>query len=267
MTTPDAELLNAIALRDKVAVITGAGSGLGQETARILALAGARVVLVDINREGLDKTLALIGSNNASSRTVDISQRDEVEKLADDVAAETGRLDVWVNCAGLGYIHPLFDADPKRVQQVIAVNMMGTYWCCAAAGRVMAKNKGGSIVNISSGGGSASAPGVAIYAMTKAAVNSLTWTSAAELGPLGIRVNAVSPGWFETPMSSSMYRDKTGQVDPAMRQALIDRMLGMSPLHTLGKTSDIAYAVLYLASDASRFVTGQILSVDGGAGV
>lgn len=261
----NAELISALALQNKVAVVTGAGSGLGQETARILALAGARLVLVDVNEEGLRKTAALLDQPNASSRNVDISLRDEVEMLADTTLADLGRLDVWVNCAGVPYLHPLLETDPKKAERVIAVNMMGTYWCCAAAGRVMSAKGSGSIVNISSGGGGAPAPGVAIYAMTKAAVNSLTWTSAAELGPRGVRVNAVSPGWVETPMSSSMYRNSGGQVDPAMREAVIGQMVRMSPLGLVGKTSDIAHAVLYLASDASRFVTGQILSVNGGA--
>jgi 3-oxoacyl-[acyl-carrier protein] reductase len=259
------ELSSALTLQNKVAVVTGAGSGLGQEAARILALAGARVALVDVNEDGLAQTLARMNASNASSHKVDISLREEVEALADRVVRDTGQLDVWVNCAGLGYIHPLLEVDRHKAERVVAVNMMGTYWSCAAAGRVMARNGKGSIVNISSGGGSAPAPGVAIYAMTKAAVNSLTWTSAAELGPLGVRVNAVSPGWFETPMSSSMYRNANGEADPAMRQALIDKMVSMSALKIVGERSDIAYAVLYLASDASRFVTGQILSVNGGA--
>ncbi len=259
------EMLSALALENKVAVVTGAGSGLGQETARILSLAGARVVLVDVNEEGLVKTAASLGCSNSLRYEVDVSLRDQVEALADRALAQTGRLDVWVNCAGVPYLHPLLETDPDKAARVVAVNMMGTYWCCAAAGRVMSKNGGGSIVNISSGGGAAPAPGVAIYAMTKAAVNSLTWTSAAELGPRGVRVNAVSPGWIETPMSSSMYRDGRGEVDPALRSALIEQMVRMSPLGRVGKTSDIAHAVLYLASDASGFVTGQILSVNGGA--
>jgi 3-oxoacyl-[acyl-carrier protein] reductase len=259
------EVLNTFSLQDRVAVVTGAGSGLGLETARILALSGARVVLVDVNETALGQAKVQLASCDAAYRQVDISRRDDVEALADSTLAGMGRLDVWVNCAGVGYIHALAEADPKKAERVVAVNMLGTYWCCAAAGRVMSGQGGGSIVNISSGGGGAPAPGVAIYGMTKAAVNSLTWTSAAELGPKGIRVNAVSPGWIETPMSSSMYRDPSGQVDPARRQAVIEAMTRMSPLGIVGKPSDIAYAVLYLASDASRFVTGQILSVSGGA--
>jgi 3-oxoacyl-[acyl-carrier protein] reductase len=263
----NSELAGDMLLGGKVAVVTGAGSGLGQETARILALAGAKVVLADVNEEGLKATAAAIGDDQASRRQVDVSIRAEVEALADWAVTDKGRLDVWVNCAGVGYIHPFLETDEQRAQRVIAVNMMGCYWGCAAAGRVMRSQAGGAIVNISSGGGDNPAPGVAVYGMTKAAVNSLTWTSAAELGAFGVRVNAVAPGWIETAMSSSMYRDANGEADADRREALIAEMKRRSPLGIIGRTSDIAYAVLYLASGASRFVTGQILSVNGGAGM
>ena len=159
------------------------------------------------------------------------------------------------------------ETDPERVARVIAVNMMGTYWGCAAAGRAMRALGGGAIINISSGGGSHPSPGVSIYSMTKAAVNSLTLTSAAEFGPYGIRVNAVSPGFIETPMSSAMFRNVSGEIDSAKRQAVYNEMIRRSPIGLIGHPTDIAFAILYLASDASRFVTGQILSVDGGAGM
>ena len=107
-------------------------------------------------------------------------------------------------------------------------------------------------------------PGIAIYGMTKAAVNSLTWTSAMEFGPYGVRVNAVAPGWIETPMSAELYRDSSGRIDPVLREKVRREMAIKSPLGLLGRPSDIAFALLYLASDASRFVTGQILPVNGG---
>jgi len=100
--------------------------------------------------------------------------------------------------------------------------------------------------------------------MTKAAVNSLTWTSAAEFGPLGIRVNAIAPGWIETPMSRDLFRDETGAISPVLQEKVRREMAAQSPLGMLGRPSDIAFAILYLASDASRFVTGQILAVNGG---
>jgi NAD(P)-dependent dehydrogenase (short-subunit alcohol dehydrogenase family) len=116
--------------------VTGAGSGLGREIARVLDAAGARVAMVDIDDQGMKQTAEPM-RNGALTYHVDISSRDEVESLAAQVVGDTGRLDVWVNSAGIGYIHPLLEADPERAGRVIAVNMMGTYWCCAAAGRAM----------------------------------------------------------------------------------------------------------------------------------
>ena len=136
-------------LSGRIAVVTGAGSGLGREIARVLDAAGARVAIVDLDDEGMKQTAELM-CNAALTYHVDISSRDEVESLASQVTANTGRLDIWVNCAGLGYIHPLLEADPETAARVVAVNMMGTYWCCTAAGRAMSPLGGGSIVNIAS---------------------------------------------------------------------------------------------------------------------
>ena len=257
--------MRAFRLDGRVVVITGAGSGLGREAARVFAEAGASLVLVDIDTAGLEQTAALCKDATTTIETVDISDRSAVDALADRVVASAGRLDAWINCAGIGYMHSLLAADAERAAKLIAVNMMGAFWCCAAAGRVMRGRGGGAIVNVSSGGGSGPARGVSIYGMTKAGVNSLTWTSAAELGPYGIRVNAVAPGWIETPMSSLMYRDERGEVDHTKRQAIMDQMEKVSPLGIIGEPADIAYALLYFASDASRYITGQVLNVSGGA--
>jgi 3-oxoacyl-[acyl-carrier protein] reductase len=262
--TVDAEVTRAFSLEGRVAVVTGAGSGLGQEIARIFAAAGARMVLVDIDQAGLSATRDLIGAEDTVCGIVDISVRDEVEALADRVVAETGRLDTWVNCAGLGYQHALLEADPARAERVVAVNMMGCYWGCAAAGRIMQGRGAGTIVNISSGGGQGASPNTAIYSMTKAAVHSLTWTAAAELGPAGVRVNAVAPGFFETPMSRMMFTNAAGQQDQALREQVIGWAKERSPLGIVGQASDIAFACLYLATDSSRYVTGQVLAVSGG---
>jgi 3-oxoacyl-[acyl-carrier protein] reductase len=135
--------------------------------------------------------------------------------------------------------------------------MMAPYWGCIAAGQTMRERDGGTIVNISSGGGAKPLPGITVYGMTKAAVNSLTWTAAAEFGPFNIRVNATAPGLDRNadgprPIPRRDRRDKSRA-----------RRAG-SPLGILGELSDIAFALLYLASDASRFVTGQVLAVNGG---
>jgi len=263
MVELDDELANSFTLKGKVAVITGAGSGLAQETARIFALAGARLVLADIDEAGLADTVRLLGSAEVVTRRVDVSSRAELDDLADTAVAALAAPDVWVNGAGISFLHTLAKTDPAKAEKVVAVNMMGPYWGSVAAARVMS-GKGGSIVNISSGGGAKPLPGIGLYGMTKAAVNSLTWTSAAEFGPLGIRVNAIAPGWIETPMSRDLFRDETGAISPVLQEKVRREMAAQSPLGMLGRPSDIAFAILYLASDASRFVTGQILAVNGG---
>lgn len=204
MTDFAPELASKFSLTGKVAVITGAGSGLGQEAARLFALAGARLVLADVDEAGLAATQAL--ADGALIRRVDVARRDEVEALADWVVAETGALDIWVNGAGVSYLHSLLETDEAKAQRTIGINMLGPYWGSVAAARVMAVRGGGAIVNLSSGGGSKPLPGIAIYGMTKAAVNSLTWTSAAEFGPLGVRVNAIAPGWIDADEPRSVSR-------------------------------------------------------------
>ena len=258
------ELTHAFSLENKVAVITGAGSGLGQEAARLFALAGARVVIADVDEAGMAATRDIVGTQAAFTRKVDVAVRDEVEALADWSLAEAGGVDVWVNGAGVSYLHTILGTDAAQAQRTIAINMMGCYWGCAAAARVMDQRGGGAIINMSSGGGSKPLPGIGIYGMTKAAVNSLTWTSAAEFGPLGVRVNAVAPGWIETPMSRVLFCDESGEFSDALQQKVRSDMAAKSPLGLLGSPADIGFALLYLASDASRFVTGQILAVNGG---
>jgi 3-oxoacyl-[acyl-carrier protein] reductase len=264
MTDWNDELASAFSLREKTVVINGAGSGLGQEAARIFALAGARLVLTDIDEAGLGRTVELAGSHGILARRIDAASRDELETLADWAVESTGGLDVWINAAGVSYLHSLWETDVASVSKVIAVNMMGPYWASVAAARVMRERGGGSIVNLSSGGGAIALTMAPVYAMTKAAVNSLTWTSAKEFGANGIRVNAIAPGWIETPMTRDHFRDETGAITPAQQDKVRKAMAEQSPLKILGRPSDIAFALLYLASDASRFVTGQIIDVEGG---
>ena len=260
------ELAKTFTLAGRTAVITGAGSGLGQEAARIFALAGADLVLADIDEAGLAETGRLVAKAGGRfvTRRADVTQREDLDALADAAVAEWGRLDVWVNGAGISYIHSLVATEPEKADRTVAVNMMGPYWGTISAARIMAERGGGAIVNISSGGGAKPLPGIGIYGMTKAAVNSLTWTSAAELGPLGIRVNAVAPGWIETPMSRDLFRDESGTITEERKHQVREQMRQAAMLKILGQPSDIAHALLFLASDASRFVTGQVLAVNGG---
>lgn len=261
------ELSQAFSLDGKVGVVTGAASGIGRETARIFAAAGARVVLADLDDAGLAEAAAAVQAlgGEASVQRTDVARKAEIESLAEQTARSLGRLDVWVNCAGVTGTVPVLDADEAELDRQLAINLKGTYWGCAAAARAMQPQGSGAIINVSSTGADSAAPGFSIYAMTKSAVNTLTRTCAKEFGPFGVRVNAVAPGWIDTPLANFRFRDTAGAVDPQLReQGLRDRAKA-SPLGLTGVPRDVALAMLYLASDASRFVTGQVLRPNGGA--
>jgi len=261
-----AELNAAFALHGRSAVVTGAAMGLGRATARVLAAAGAAVVLADVAAEGLEETRAAIEDGGGSVHVVptDVSVKDQVDDLARAAVRATGTVDVWVNVAGIIRNAPIVETDEADLDAVLAVNLKGTYWGCAAAGRVMAAGKRGSIVNVASAGGEVPAPTLSVYGMSKAAVIQLTRVAAAELGPAGIRCNAVAPGYVETPMTSRAWTGPDGAVDEDRRSQMLAAMGGQSPLRRTGTPEDIALAILYLASDASSFVTGQVLRANGG---
>lgn len=260
------EIENAFSLAGRCAVITGAASGIGRQTAITLAQAGAYVVLADIDAAKLEETRAAIAAFDgvASVRQVDVTDRDAVEALAAFAVQKVGRIDVWANIAGVILTVPIVDATEDQLDRLLDVNLKGTYWGCAAAARRMTAQGSGSIINISSAGADFPAPGLSIYAMTKSAVSMLTRTLAHEVGPFGVRANAIAPGFIDTPMIAYRYSTPDGGVDEAKRAAILaDRARG-SVLGITGEASDIAYAILYLASDAARFVTGQVLRPNGG---
>jgi 3-oxoacyl-[acyl-carrier protein] reductase len=261
------EIADRFSLDGKVAVVTGAASGLGREAARLFSEAGARIVLADLDAPGLEETAATLrgSGGDAVIQPTNVAIRDEVEALAAAARRECGRLDCWINSAGITLWAGVMDAAPEDAERVVAVNMMGTYWGCAAAGRAMKdQGTGGAIVNVSSTAGDSPVPTLSVYGMTKAGVNQLTRVCAKEFGGFGVRVNAVVPGWIDTPINTSMYRDSAGEVDSDMRASVMDQMAALSPLGLTGEPVDIALALLYLASDASRFVTGETLRVSGG---
>jgi 3-oxoacyl-[acyl-carrier protein] reductase len=263
----DQALEAAFDLTGRVAVITGAASGIGRETARVFAQAGARVVLADVDQAGLAEAAAAVEAEGgtAASRRVDVTSKDDVDALAEAALQAAGRLDVWVNCAGSTLTASVLEGAEADLDRLIAINLKGTYWGCAAAARAMRPAGTGAIVNVSSTGADSAAPGFSIYAMTKSAVNTLTRTCAKEFGAFGVRVNAIAPGWIDTPLANFRFRDASGAIDPELRaQGIADRAKA-SPLGITGVPRDAALAMLYLASDASRFVTGQILRPNGGA--
>ena len=261
------KLIEEFSLEGRVAVVTGAASGIGAECARVLAEAGASVIAADIDEAGLAATCSSIAAAGGmtEARRCDVASREEVEALAGHALARRGRIDVWVNAAGALIRRRVEEASEADIDRLFSINLKGTYWGTVAARNAMADGSGGAIVNISSCGAEGNNPGLSIYAMTKASVNALSRTAAKEFGPLGIRVNVVSPGWVETPLALSGYGDlPDGSVSEGRRAELIAQRAGASPLGLTGTPRDIALAALYFASPAARFVTGQIFRPNGG---
>ncbi len=253
-------------LAERVAVVTGAGSGIGRASAEMLARAGARVVCADIDEQRVEKAAAEInsGGGSAAARRVDVSRKAEVDALVQGALAEHGRLDVMCNIAGVIGVSSVVDTAEEELDRVLATNLKGVFFGCQAAARVMMQQGSGSIISTASAAIDTPAAGIVCYAMSKAAVAQLTKTLAVEAGPRGVRVNAIAPGFVITGMTSRHFRREDGTVDEAARDATIKPMAAGSPLGIVGEPDDIAYAVLYLAGDASRFVTGQILRPNGG---
>jgi 3-oxoacyl-[acyl-carrier protein] reductase len=259
----------AFDLTGRVAVVTGAASGIGEATALTLSAAGAAVVLGDIDRVGVQRVVEDVRSHGgvASGLAVDIRQRSELDALVARAVADHGRLDVMCNIAGVGSYGTLDAVTEEEIDRAFAVNVKGTVFGCQAALGVMRAQGSGSIVNVSATAVYTPASGVGVYAATKAAVAMLTQTLAVEAGPSGIRVNAIAPGFTVTNFVGGHLRDAAGRRDDAAFSEYLDRMRAMSPINELGEAMDQAYLVWYLASDAARFTTGAILRANGGQSI
>jgi len=260
-------LSQAYDLGGRVAMVTGAGSGIGRATALLLAEAGATVVCADVDGPAAKATAAEIARQGgaASSSGVDVSDEAALDELVTTTAAELGHLDVMANIAGIMHeAATVADTDEATLDRVLSVNLKGVFFGCRSAARVMAPQGSGSIVNMTSGAIDVPTAGIACYAMAKAGVAQLTKTLAVELAGSGVRVNAVAPGMVMTPMLARFLAGPVGEADEAALAQLRDQLGRMAPLGRLGEPEDIAHAVLYLASDASSFLTGQILRPNGG---
>ena len=260
------ELEGAFSLTDRSAVVTGAGSGIGREAARVFSLAGARVAIGDLDESGLGDTAKEIerAGGEVVTRRVDVRRREDVEALVDAAVLGFGGIDVMANVAGIIRNRRVVDTDEAELDEVLSVNLKGVFFGCAAAARAMAASGGGSIINIASAGMDQPAEGLSAYAMSKAAVAMLTRTLAVEMGADGVRVNTIAPGFIDTSMTRRHFVDDAGRVDAKTRDALWSTMSSQSPLSRIGNVKDIAHAMRYLASDAAAFVTGQTLRPNGG---
>jgi gluconate 5-dehydrogenase len=231
----------------RTAFITGAGRGLGRAIAAALAGAGAEVILNGRNPDALAAAAASIGGGRTSA--FDITAPDAPDRLRAE-----GRIDILVNAAGLRDRAPLAELDAGRVRAVLETNLVAAFGLCRAAAPGMAERGWGRIVNLTSIAGPIARPGDAAYTAAKGGLEALTRALAAELGPSGVTVNAVAPGYFATEAN------REGAADPAVAAWLA----GRTSLGRWGRPEEVAGAVVFLASDAASFITGVTLPVDGG---
>jgi 3-oxoacyl-[acyl-carrier protein] reductase len=242
-------------LKDKVAIVTGAGQGIGRQTAITFAREGAKVVVADMNEETIKSVADEITASGGAALpvAVNVAKADSVEAMVKaTVDWGGGRIDALVNNAGITRDARLQKMSEDQWDAVINVNLKGVWLCGKAVGTIMAEQGSGSIMNASSIVGLYGNFGQSNYAATKGGVIAMTYTWAIELGPKGVRVNAVAPGFTMTPMMDTV------------PEKVLDSIRAQTPLRRLGDPQDIANAYLFLASDESSFITGQVIAVNGG---
>ena len=248
-------------LTGRSAVVTGAGSGIGRGIALVLASQGARVWVADVDQNGADATVADIRGRgwSADTATLDVTDADAAHTIADQVAEAHGSLDIWVNNAGITADGPPSTVDDDELLKIWKVNFLGVvHGSQAAARRMTGQERKGAIVNITTGGVDRAMDTVAAYSSSKAAAHQYSRSLALELGPTGVRVNTVAAGWVETGITRRHYGES---VD---RNSNLEAMIARTPLGFIGDEFDQGYAVLYLVSDAARFVTGAVIRPNGG---
>jgi len=244
-------------LSGRVAIVTGGNSGIGHEIAKTLARNGARIVVSNRRKEEGEKATRAIAEMGGDAIAVpaDVSQKKSVEAMVQRVMEQFGRIDILVNSAGINIRKPALDYDESDWDQVIDINLKGTFLTCQAVGRIMVEQKRGKIINLSS---SVEKIGMELriaYCASKGGVSQLTKSLAIEWAPYGVNVNAVGPGFTKTALLAKLIEQ-----DPTFIPMVQRRV----PLGRLGLPEEVASVVLLLASDAGDYITGQTFFVDGG---
>ncbi len=244
-----------MSFKGKVAVVTGASSGMGAATARALASAGAQVNLIDIDKKGAEETAQKTGSEIFIG---DVSNSEFCDLTIDSIVQKQGQVDILVNAAGIILRADALETNDDNWRRIMAVNVDGVFFMCRSAIRHMVNKKSGSIVNFGSIWGDVASSGVTAYCVTKGAVHQLTRALALEHAEDGIRVNAVAPGEVNTPMI------KAGRDKPPTGDELQELANATIPIKRLAEPEEIAEVVLFLASEKSSYMTGSIVPVDAG---
>jgi len=267
--------MSVFALTGRTALVTGGARGLGAGMAEALARAGAAVMIGDILEDAGTATAEKLSAEGLDVRFTPLDVTDDASWAAavEQAVAQLGGLDVLVNNAGIEISGLVVDLDPQDVARMLTVNVLGTALGVKHAFRAMrpggAAGSGGSVINIASVAATIPFPGIAGYSATKSAVDRLTRVAALEAGKLGygVRVNCIYPGLVPTEMGSKLAVDMAELGLWPSPDAAVADVIGLTPLGRLGEVSDMADAVVFLASDAARFITGAGLPVDGGMGM
>ncbi|MFC1949332.1 3-oxoacyl-[acyl-carrier-protein] reductase [Chloroflexota bacterium] len=246
-----------MALTDKVAIVTGSGRGIGKVIALRLAKAGAKIVINDIGEaSAIERVADEVRAMKQDSLAVlgDVSSSSDVSKLVETTIATYGRVDILVNNAGITRDQLLMRMSDEDWDRVIAINLRSVFLCTRAVIRHMSHQRWGRIINMASIVGIAGNAGQANYAASKAGIIGLTKTVAKEVASRGITVNAIAPGFIETPMTQNL------------KESWVEEIKKRIPMGSLGTPDDVAAAVAFLASEEARYITGHVLNVDGGMG-
>lgn len=243
-------------VKDKVVLVTGAATGLGEGYAHIFAESGCKVACADINKAKVEQTAEDIKAEGgeATAFFVDVTKRESIDQLVKGILNVYGRIDVLVNNAGVEHIEPFVEVSEEHYDFITGVNLKGVFFVAQSIARVMKEQGGGKIINIGSLGSYIGLAESSVYCTTKGGVIQMSKTLSIELGADNIQVNCIAPGYFITPMTQPFYDD------PEHRAWIESRI----PLHEWGTVADLAGPLLFLASYASDYITGTTIKVDGG---